>query len=83
MMCLNIGHIKSINFPFRTNGKFIDLGVPILKHFSGRSTTSIKNEHGIPVLATTFAMHRFLHFQKTSWGKTLVISRFKFHPTNL
>ena len=32
MMCLNIGHLKSINFPFGTNGKLMVLGVPILKH---------------------------------------------------
>ena len=27
------GHLKSINFPFGTNGKLMVLGVPILKHF--------------------------------------------------
>ena len=27
-----MGHLKTINFPFGTNGKFIILGVPILKH---------------------------------------------------
>ena len=32
-MCLNIGTPKNINFPFETNGKFMILGVPILKHF--------------------------------------------------
>ena len=31
-MCLNIGIPKSISFPFGTNGKLIDLGVPILVH---------------------------------------------------
>ena len=30
LKCLNIGTPKSINFPFGTNGKLIDLGVPIL-----------------------------------------------------
>ena len=29
---LNLGHLKIMNFPFGTNGKFIILGVPILKH---------------------------------------------------
>ena len=33
MMCLIMGHLKSINFPFGTNGKLMVLGVPILKHF--------------------------------------------------
>ena len=27
-----LGHIKIMNFPFGTNGKFIILGVPKLKH---------------------------------------------------
>ena len=27
------GHLKTINFPFETNGKLMILGVPILKHF--------------------------------------------------
>ena len=27
-----LGHLKIMNFPFGTNGKFIILGVPILKH---------------------------------------------------
>ena len=26
-------HLKSITFPFETNGKLMILGVPILKHF--------------------------------------------------
>ena len=30
-MFLNIGHLKTINFQFGTNGKLIVLGVPILK----------------------------------------------------
>ena len=33
MIILKGEHLKSINFPFRTNGKLIVLGVPILKHF--------------------------------------------------
>ena len=33
-MCLNIGTLKTVNFPFGTNGKLMVLGVPILKHFS-------------------------------------------------
>ena len=32
-MCLNIGTPKNINFAFETNGKWMALGVPILKHF--------------------------------------------------
>ena len=28
-----MGHIKTIHFPFETNGKLMVLGVPILKHF--------------------------------------------------
>ena len=28
-----LGHLKNINFPFETNGKLMNLGVPILKHF--------------------------------------------------
>ena len=28
-----LGHLKTINFPFETNGKLMILGVPILKHF--------------------------------------------------
>ena len=32
-MCLNIGTLKTVNFPFGTNGKLMVLGVPILKHF--------------------------------------------------
>ena len=28
-----LGHLKTINFPFGTNGKLMVLGVPILKHF--------------------------------------------------
>ena len=32
LMYLNIGTFKTINFPFGTNGKLIDLGVPILRH---------------------------------------------------
>ena len=33
-MCPDIGTPKIINFPFGTNGKFIILGVPILKHIT-------------------------------------------------
>ena len=34
VLCLNfLRHLKIMNFPFGTNGKFIILGVPILKHF--------------------------------------------------
>ena len=33
MMCLNMGHLISSNFPFGTNGKLVVLGVPVLKHF--------------------------------------------------
>ena len=29
---LILGHLKTINFPFETNGKLMILGVPILKH---------------------------------------------------
>ena len=32
-MCLNTGTPKNINFSFETNGKLMDIGVPILKHF--------------------------------------------------
>ena len=32
-MCPNIGTPKIINFPFGTNGKFMVLGVPLLRHF--------------------------------------------------
>ena len=32
-MCLNTGTPKNINFSFETNGKFMALGIPILKHF--------------------------------------------------
>ena len=32
-MCLNIGTLKTVNFPFGTNGKLMVLGVPTLKHF--------------------------------------------------
>ena len=32
-MCSNIGTLKTINFPFGTNGKLMVLDVPILKHF--------------------------------------------------
>ena len=28
-----LGHLKTINFLFETNGKLMILGVPILKHF--------------------------------------------------
>ena len=30
-----LGHLKTINFPFGTNGKLIVLGVPIFKNFLG------------------------------------------------
>ena len=33
-MCPDFGTPKTINFPFGTNGKFIILGVPILKHIT-------------------------------------------------
>ena len=33
-MSLSYGIPKKINFPFRTNGKFIILGVPILEHIT-------------------------------------------------
>ena len=33
VLYLNFGTLKMMNFPFGTNGKFIILGVPILKHF--------------------------------------------------
>ena len=34
LQCAGIlGHLKTINFPFETNGKLMILGVPILKHF--------------------------------------------------
>ena len=32
VLCLSFGTLKILNFPFGTNGKFIILGVPILKH---------------------------------------------------
>ena len=32
-MCLILGHLKTVNFPFGTNGKLRVLGVPILKHY--------------------------------------------------
>ena len=32
IMCLNIGTPNNYHFPFRTNGKVVVLGVPILKH---------------------------------------------------
>ena len=37
IMCSNSGTPKTINFPFGTNGKFMVLGVPILKHFKVQS----------------------------------------------
>ena len=33
-MCPNFGTPKNNKFPFGTNGKFIILGVPILKHIT-------------------------------------------------
>ena len=36
---LNFGTPKIMNFPFGTNGKFIILGVPILKHIRVYRTT--------------------------------------------
>ena len=33
-MCINFGTPKTINFPFRTNGKSMILGVPMLKHIT-------------------------------------------------
>ena len=41
-----MGHLKTINFLFRTNGKLIVLSVPILKHFrvcnfAGESSTDV------------------------------------------
>ena len=38
VMCLNIGTHKIIDFPFRTNGNLIAIGVPIFKHTSIFST---------------------------------------------
>ena len=33
MIAKILGHLKSINFPFGTNGKLMVFDVPILKHF--------------------------------------------------
>ena len=34
LQCAGIlGHLKTITFPYETNGKIMILGVPILKHF--------------------------------------------------
>ena len=33
-MCLYLGNLKMINFPFGKNGKLIVLGVPILSNYS-------------------------------------------------
>ena len=33
VLCLNIGTLKTINFSFRTNGKLMVLGAPILKQY--------------------------------------------------
>ena len=45
LMCLNIGTPKTINFPFRTNGKLTAFDVPILKHnkvcFSRKNCTRL------------------------------------------
>ena len=50
-MCLNTGTPKKIIFSFETNGKFMALDVPILKHFrvDCRLTvnSSLKSESGL------------------------------------
>ena len=40
-MCPNFGMPNIINFTFRMNGKFIFLGVPILRHFTVFTLTYI------------------------------------------
>ena len=39
-----MGHVKTMNFPFETNGKLMILGVPILKHFRVRCGGRWKKE---------------------------------------
>ena len=33
VLCVNLGHLKIMNFPFGTNGKFITFRCPNIKHF--------------------------------------------------
>ena len=47
-MCLNIGTPKTINFPFVPNGKFMVLGVPILKHKRVILQTVLNSDWYIP-----------------------------------
>ena len=47
-MCLNTGTPKNINFSFETNGKWMALGVPILKQF--RVSSSGEGTHHMTLL---------------------------------
>ena len=58
--CLSVGTPKKIDFPFVPNGKFMILGVPILKNFRVNTCTvltrAVTCQHSLPDL--TLAHHK-------------------------
>ena len=50
-MCLNTGTPKNINFSFETNGKFMALGVPILKYIQSRRNLSSVTQNVLNIFA--------------------------------
>ena len=55
-MCPNFGTPKMINFPFGTNGKFIMLGVPVLKHIT---VHCLPNFYGVTLAGKNRIWHLF------------------------
>ena len=71
-----MGHVKTMNFPFETNGKLMILGVPILKHFRVfiRAGDFIRFEDlGFTVLSLTDRAHRLSARRKPEYRKILNI----------
>ena len=50
-----MGHLKTIDFPFRTKGKLTDLGVPTLKHFSVSLSVHEYNHYHLALVTLTFS----------------------------
>ena len=54
-----LGHVKTMNFPFETNGKLMILGVPILKHFRVSVLLKFFNLPNKSLTAFTILAHFF------------------------
>ena len=59
-MCSNIRTSNNHHFPFGTNGKVVELGVPILKHFRVHTNGLVKipEQINISTVATSDESHK-------------------------